>query len=319
VILVLIWWLPAAWMGGKDYIYRILFKQALRTYMEEGAHLHPEPFYFYFTRFPLEFLPWVVFLPAAFIFGLRKEFGKKKEFLFLSVWFIFIFLCFTLFKGKKDNYLFPLYPTAALMVGGLWDLGLPSTEGKKGFLPGLLLLTILFLVGLILFLSGVPQRFYPGLMDVHSLGVTMLCYVLGGTLLSLFFSIKEKKLAAFISLMAAFALLHLHITYILPPRLNPQRSAKVFSAKILKRMENGDELKTYRLKNSGLLYYTKMPYMESIQNKDRFVELFNSGKRVFVVIYPEALDQLRRETGLELVPIERGAVGHWDYVVISNH
>ena len=84
-------------------------------------------------------------------------------------------------------------------------------------------------------------------------------------------------------------------------------------------MEGGDELKTYRLKCNGLLYYTRMPYIESIQNKDRFVELFNSSKRVFVVIYPEAVDRLRRETGIELVPIEQGKVGSWEYVVVSNH
>ena len=319
VIVVLIWWLPAAWMGGKDYVNWILFKQVLGAFIKGGAHFHPEPFYFYFIRFPLEFLPWVVFLPTAIILGLRKECGKRKEFLFLSVWFTFIFLFFTLSKGKKANYLFPLYPAAALMIGGIWDLGLPSKEQKKGFLPGLLLLVSLLLVLLILLLSGIPQKFYPELMDYQLLGLTMLSYLLGGTLLSLFFFVKEKKLAAFMSLMAAFALVQLQICHFLPPRLNPQRSAKVFSAKILERMENGDELKTYRLKNSGLLYYTKMPYMESIQNKDRFVELFNSSKRVFVVIYPEVVDRLRRETGIELVPIEKGRVGHWDYVVVSNH
>ena len=319
VVLVLIWWLPAAWMGGKDYIYWLLFKQAVGTYMEGGTHFHPEPFYFYFIRFPLEFLPWIVFLPTAFIFGLRKEFGKRKEFLFLSVWFIFIFLFFTLSKGKKDNYLFPLYPAAALMVGGLWNLGLPSKQGRKGFLPGLLLLTSLLLVGLILFLSGIPRKFYPELMDYHWQVLSILTYLLVGGFLSLLFFVREKRGAAFISLMAAFALFQLQIFYLLPPRLNPQRSAKAFSAKILERMESGDELKTYRLKSNGLLYYTKMPHIESIQTKDRFVELFNSGKRVFVVIYPEVVDRLRRETGIELVPIEQGKVGHWDYVVVSNH
>ncbi len=319
VILVLVWWLPACWLGGKRYIYWLLFKQAVGTYMEGGTHFHPEPFYFYFLRFPLEFFPWIVFLPTAFIFGLRKEFGKRKEFLFLSVWFLFIFLFFTLSKGKKDNYLFPLYPAAALMVGGLWDLGLPSKEGKKGFLPGLLLLTSLLFAGLILFLSGIPQRFYAELMDYHWQVLSILSSLLAGGLLSLFLFVKGKRWTAFISLMAAFALFHLQIFYLLPPRLNPKRSAKAFSAKILERMESGDELKTYRLKSNGLLYYTKMPYIESIQNKDRFAEIFNSGKRVFVVIYPEVVDRLRRETGIELVPIERGKVGHWEYVVVSNH
>ncbi len=319
VILVLIWWLPAAWMGGKDYIYWLLFKQAVGTYMEGGTHFHPEPFYFYFIRFPLEFLPWIVFLPSAFVFGLRKRFGKRKEFLFLSVWFLFILLFFTLSKGKKDNYLFPLYPAAALMIGGFWDLGLPSKEEKKGFLPGLLLLDSLLLVGLILFSSGLPKRFFPELMDYDWQLLSILSCLLVGGLLSLLFFARGKRRAAFISLTAGFALFQLQIFYLLPPRLNPQRSAKAFAAKILERIESGDELKTYRLKSNGLLYYTKMPYIESIQNKDRFVELFNSGKRVFVVVYPEAVDRLRRETGIDLVPIEQGKVGHWDYVVLSNH
>ena len=156
-------------------------------------------------------------------------------------------------------------------------------------------------------------------MDYHWQVLSILTYLLVGGLLSLLFFVRERRGAAFISLMAAFALFQLQIFYLLPPRLNPQRSAKAFSAKILERMESGDELKTYRLKSNGLLYYTKMPYIESIQTKDRFVELFNSGKRVFVVIYPEVVDRLRRETGIELVPIEQGKVGHWGYVVVSNH
>ncbi len=318
VILVLLWWLPACWLGGKDYIYWLLFKQAVGTFVQGETHFHPEPFYFYFLRFPAEFFPWIVFLPAAFIFGLRKESGRRKEFLFLSVWFLFIFIFFTLSKGKKDNYLLPLYPAAALMVGSLWDLGLPSKEGKKGFLPGLLLLSSLFCVSLILFLLGVPQKLYPELIDYRWQALSMLAYLSAGCLLSLFFFVKEKRGVAFLSLMAAFALFHVQVFSFLPARLNPKRSAKAFSAKILERMKSGDELKTYRLKNNGLLYYTRMPYIESIQNKDRFVEIFNSSKRVFIVAYPEISDLLRKETGVEIIPIERGKVGHWEYVVVSN-
>ncbi len=318
VILILLWWLPAAWLGGKNYVYWTLFKQTAGRYLEGGVHFHPEPFYFYFLRFPLEFLPWIVFLPTAFVFGLRKESGKRKEFLFLSVWFVFIFLFFTLSKGKKDNYLFTIYPAAALMIGGLLDLGLLSKEVKKGFLPGLLLLVLLLLAGMILLLSAIPQKFYADLAVHQPLIFFVLSYLLAGTLLALILVLKGKMWSAFVSLAAAFTLLHLHISYVLPSRLNPQSSARVFSAKVMERMNSGDELKTYRLKNNGLLYYTKMTYIESIQNKERFVELFNSRNRVFVIIYPEVVDRLRRETGIPINPIEQGRIGHWEYVLVSN-
>ena len=318
VMVVLIWWIPACWVGGKDYIHWILFKQAVGTYLEGGRHFHAEPFYFYFIRFPVEFFPWIVFLPTALILGLRKEFGNRREFLFLSIWFFFIFLFFTLSKGKKDNYLLPLYPAAALMVGALWDHGLQSEEGRKGFLSGLLLLTLLFFGASVLFLSKIPQRSYPALMDYHSLGLSVLCYLLAGSFFSLVFFIKKRKWASFISLMTALALFHLHLCFLLP-QFDPQRSAKAFSEKILKRMEAGDELKTYSLKSNGLLYYTKKPYIESIQSKERFLEFFNSSQRVFVVIYPEVLSNLNKETGVGICHLEEMKVANWKYVLISNH
>jgi 4-amino-4-deoxy-L-arabinose transferase-like glycosyltransferase len=317
VMVVLIWWIPACWVGGKAYIHWILLKQAVGTYVEGGRHFHAEPVYFYFFRFPLEFFPWFVFLPTAFILGLRKKFGKRKEFLFLSIWFFFIFLFFTLSRGKKDNYLLPLYPAAGLMVGTLWDHGLQSGEGKKGFLSGLLLLTLLFFGASVLFLSRIPQRLYLALTDYYSVGGSILSYLWVGSFLSLLFFIKKKKWASFISLMTAFTFLHLHLFFLLP-KFDPQRSARAFSERILKRMEAGDELKTYSLKSNGLLYYTQKPYIESIQSKERFLEILNSTQRVFVVIYPEVLNRLQEETGVELCPLEQMTVANWKYVLISN-
>jgi 4-amino-4-deoxy-L-arabinose transferase-like glycosyltransferase len=318
-IIALIWWIPACWIGGRDYIHWLLFKQAVGTYIEGGVHFHPEPFYFYFVRFPAEFFPWIVFLPTAFILGLRKEFDKRKEFLFLSVWFFFLFLFFTLSIGKKDNYLLPLYPAAALMVGSLWDLGFQSEEGKKGFLSGLLLLTFLFLTGIVFLLSDIPQRLYSGIMAYRSLGLFILLYLVAGSFLSFLVFVKKKKRASFISLVIAFAFFYLHLSYSIPPKFNPQRSAKAFSERILKRMGPGDELKTCFLQSNGLIYYTQKVYIESIQSKDRFLEILNSPQRVYVVVYAEVLDILKKETGVELTPIDRGKVGHWNYVLISNH
>jgi len=317
VTIALIWWIPACWAGGRDYIRWTLFKQVVGTYVGGGRHFHEEPFYFYFIRFPAEFVPWVVFLPTAFVLGVRKKFAKREEFLFLSIWFIFIFLFFTLSKGKKDNYLLPLYPAAALMVGTVWDRGFESEDGKKGFLIGLFLLVFLFFAGSVLFLLNIPQRFYPALTDWTSTVVSILFYLLAGSLFSLLFFIKRKGWASFISLMIAFILFHLHVSFLLP-RFDPQKSARAFSERILKRMEPEDQLKTYSLKSNGLLYYTSKPYIESIQSKERFFEIFNSPRRVFVVIYPGALDHLKKETGVEFCPLEQVVVANWKYVLISN-
>jgi 4-amino-4-deoxy-L-arabinose transferase-like glycosyltransferase len=315
---VLIWWIPACWIGGKEYIHWILFKQVTGTYVEGGKHFHPEAFFFYLIRFPIEFLPWTVFLPTAFILGLKKGRDKRENVLFLLIWFSFIFLFFTFSKGKKDNYLLPLYPPAAIITGWLWDSGIRSEEGKKGFISGLIILGLLSFVPFVLFLSGVPQKLYPDVLSYRSLAIFVLSYLVLGSFLSLLFFIKKRPQVAFISLFITFSLVHLHITHSLPSKLNAQRSMKIFSERILKRMEPADEIKTYWFKSNGLLYYTQKPYIEEIDDTDRFIKVFHSSRRVFIVILAEMFDQLKKDAGIEVDPIERAQVGHWKYVLISN-
>ena len=317
-IIALIWWVPACWVGGKDYIHWLLYKQAVGTYVEGGTHFHPEPFYFYFVRFPAEFVPWIVFLPAAFIFGLRKGFAKRKEFVFLTVWFSFLFLFFTLSVGKKDNYLLPLYPAAAMMVGSLWNLGFDSEKGKKGFLSGLLLLAFLFFAGIVLLLSDIPQGLSPDIVSYRSLGFLVLGYLWAGSFLSFVFFAKKMKQAAFVTLLIVSVFFYLHLSYSIPPKVNPRRSAKAFSERILKRMEPGDELKTFSLESNGLIYYTKKVYIENIQTKDRFLKILSSPQRVYIVTYQDIFDFLKKETGIEINPIDCAKVAHWNYVLISN-
>jgi 4-amino-4-deoxy-L-arabinose transferase-like glycosyltransferase len=319
ITVVLIWLVPACWIGGESYTKTILFGQTLGRLAGGEKHFHVESFFFYFIRFPIEFFPWIVFLPTAFIFGFRKGKDKTKGFLFLSIWFIFIFLFFTLSRGKKDNYLLPLYPAAAMMVGVLWDSELQSLERRKGFVPGLSLLTFLFLVGFILFLSGIAQKSYPIPQIYRPLGISILPYLFIGSLLSLLFFMKEKRWASFLSLAVTFAIFHLHISFALPSKLNSQRSMKPFAERILKRMEPGDEIKTYWFKSNGLIYYTKKPYIEEIETPDRFIEVFRSPHRVFIVVLLEMSDKLKRDTGIGMDPIDQVKVGHWNYILISNH
>jgi 4-amino-4-deoxy-L-arabinose transferase-like glycosyltransferase len=315
---VLIWLIPACWIGGEVYRDKILFGQTIGRLIEGGRHFHAKPFFFYFIRFPLEFLPWTVFLPAALFFGLRNEKAKRKEFLFLFVWFVTVFLFFTLSKGKKDNYILPLYPAAALMVGVLWEFRLDSGMRDKKLLIPLIFLTSLFLTVFVGVLWRIPNRLYPGFGPYHSLGLFVSSYALVGSLLSTLFFIKKRGWASFVCLMTTFTFFHLHLSYTLPLRLNEQRSMKIFSEKILKRMDPQDELKVCLFRPTGLYYYTKRPFTEEIWNQGRFNKVFLSSDRVFMVVQKADLDQLKKDLRIEIYPIDRMKVWHWDLVLISN-
>ena len=266
----------------------------------------------------MEFMPWTLFIPAVFLTGLKRGIEKRKEFLFLVVWFIFVFLFFTLSKGKKDNYILPLYPAAAMMVGVLWDSQIRSREEGKGFIPGFLFIITLLLIGSILFLNGVPQRLYPALTAFHSTVLSVLLFLLVGSFLSLFFFYKKRRWASFICFVVTFTVFHLHLSYTLPSKFNAQRSMKAFSEKVLKRMEEGDELKMCFFRSPGLLYYTRKPLIEEIWEKGRFLEVLQLPQRVFIVIQKGDLDRIKRDLSFEGFPLEETRVGHWDLVLVSN-
>ena len=257
-------------------------------------------------------------MPTAFVFAFRREEGqRRKELLFLSVWFIFVFGFFSLIKGKKDNYILPLYPAAAILTGWLWDRLTLSHTREKGVIAGLLLLICPVLIAFALFFAGLPEKLYPVLTPYRSLVFCSLSYLLIGLAASLLCFVHGRKWVSFVCLAVTFAVLHLHISYFLPRELNARKSMKPFSERILTRMENGDELKFCFVRPPGLLYYTRKVFLEEIESKDRFLEVFRSPRRVFMVIGRRDLDKIQRDLGIEVKIIERVRI-YWDLVLISN-
>jgi 4-amino-4-deoxy-L-arabinose transferase-like glycosyltransferase len=85
---VLAWYLPAVLKGGKEYLNATLVHHSVDRFVKGSAHVRP--IYYYLFQFPPNFLPWIIFLPAAMVYGFsRVMMAKRKEFLFLMIWFIF--------------------------------------------------------------------------------------------------------------------------------------------------------------------------------------------------------------------------------------
>jgi len=98
--IVLSWYVPAVFLGGRDYLQETLFKHTVDAYAKGWTHVRP--MYYYLVNFPVDFLPWFLFLPAALVYGyrsFRKGNEKREEFLFLFIWFAAIFLFFSFSKG----------------------------------------------------------------------------------------------------------------------------------------------------------------------------------------------------------------------------
>jgi 4-amino-4-deoxy-L-arabinose transferase-like glycosyltransferase len=116
-------------MGGEAYTQNILFKQTIGRTVESFAH--KEPFYYYFIGFPVDFLPWTFFVPAAALYFWKYR-SRNKETLLPLVWFAFTFGMFTLVSGKRNLYLLPLYPAAAMLMAKFFSDCIRSDEVFAG-------------------------------------------------------------------------------------------------------------------------------------------------------------------------------------------
>ncbi|MBI5367812.1 MAG: hypothetical protein HZA54_12305, partial [Planctomycetes bacterium] len=129
----------------------LLFGQLKRRFSESGGHDRAAGYYF--LHFPWGFWPWILFLPSLAVFLARgwldrsvprfaeriagdhtaeEAMGRVQErrtsWLFLAAWFGTSFLFFTLLPSKRELYLLPAYPAAALAVGAFlsWAFDRPD-------------------------------------------------------------------------------------------------------------------------------------------------------------------------------------------------
>lgn len=313
--LIMTWVLPAVGIAGRTYGTQNVLHQTVGRFAEGWSH--PQPFYFYFITFPLGFLPWVIFLPWVFGHGFSQMSAEnRKKFLFLFVWFAFIFLFFSLSKGKKENYLLPLYPPAAILVGGWLSSCWDSREERKLWIP-MGLVTLLFLTVWLIILFR-PSKGFPQEIETYlPFGVWPLFTISLGAILSLIFLLRRWSRLSLFCLITGLIIAQLQLMAVVPSRMNKERSLKSFSHQILLRMGPEDQLMIWKFQSTGLLYYTERP-VEQIKSVERFLQIFRSSNRVFMVAEREDFTQLKERVDVPIYPVEKARVGHRELLLVSN-
>jgi 4-amino-4-deoxy-L-arabinose transferase-like glycosyltransferase len=137
--IVAIWFIPYKLNVPEIASDDTLWDQTLVRYFVGLSH--KEPFWYYFVDLPENLIPWTLFaLLAAHRAWKGSEPMAREPFRFLSVWFLFTFLFFTVSPGKRDLYLLPCIPAVAIFCAWYFDrMAVASFEEQRGFfgLPGL--------------------------------------------------------------------------------------------------------------------------------------------------------------------------------------
>jgi 4-amino-4-deoxy-L-arabinose transferase-like glycosyltransferase len=348
MVIVLSWYLPAVLKGGQNFLNETLLHHTIDRFAKGSSHIRP--IYYYFTNFPVDFLPWFLFLPGAIAYGLtkRKE-GISKNFLFLLVWFIVIFLFFSVSKGKREVYLLPLYPAVSLMVGRFWDDYISGTSRLSIreiwiTLPVYLSIILFFLMGMFLYLAPAIANFSvgpstPQLLKIIIIGagsgekylsyvphwsVIPFIFLLVGSSILLFLAhgLRYKSLV-FVLFMATMGIGFFYTTRVIFPLVNPYKSARFISQKIVQTIKPGEKLVKYGDIGSAVTaqfnFYTGIVPIFEIENEKEIIDLFHSKEKVFCLVEYDDYERLTRKyTDLPLNLIIRRGVGGRDMVFVSN-
>jgi len=318
IAVVMAWYLPAISKGGEAYLNETLFHQTIDRYAKGTRHIRP--IYYYLYNFPLDFLPWTFFLPAAIAYGYSREgIKKRKEFYFLLVWSIVTFVFFSLSKGKRGIYLLPLFPATSLMVGKLWDdfIFTPMEQFRHEWISfglyGLMGLTLIAGAVVPWVISMKFSSYLP-----YSLPIAFL--MVGGSL-TLFVLNRFRMYAAIffllIGMMAGGFFYTLRVVF---PLVNPYKSARFVSQEITSRIQPNEKLALYGgFVTAPYNYYTGIVPILELEGEENLVHFLRSPERVFCILKFRDFSKFQAIVGKPRVQlITRRKVGDDDIVLISN-
>ncbi len=108
-------WLGVAWRQGApaEYFEVMLGKKSFARVVQDH---HAQAFYYYIPHFLAEFMPWTIFLPAAWQ-GLGPGPQRRR----LATWVLTVIVLFSLSVGKRNLYILTAWPGAAMFIAAGWD------------------------------------------------------------------------------------------------------------------------------------------------------------------------------------------------------
>ncbi len=271
------WYAAALAQAGFAFFHKqIVLENVLRFLPSEGGPSRHHALWFYFPMLAVGMLPWSIALPQALVRAShdREPSGVPSLASYCVTWILVVFVVCTLASGKRTNYLLPLYPAAALLVGRR----LAEVLGDSPASDRLLRAVGLAAAGVMLVLALLLAAWHAGLepwnlvlrwlhpqdrvlvprmaarVGTPGFGAIVVAAALGLALLAA--SLRRAWQAAAGILGSGLVLLVLTLCRVLPDLQADIKSFAPFSAEVAQRI--GDRpLRFFRAPDLAVLYYLR--------------------------------------------------------------
>jgi 4-amino-4-deoxy-L-arabinose transferase-like glycosyltransferase len=229
-----------------------------------------------------------------------------------------VFGFFTFSKGKRELYLLPLYPAAAIVTGKLWTDYFAGQENS--FVKRYMNISLFILVCSMLIAGIVPffiQAKFSKLLEsaphVSFIPITVFFFMTA----LLLFLFRRRKIAYFTLIVILMIGGMVYAVGSIMPTLNPLKSAKPISREIISLMKPGDELVIYKKEPSAFNFYTGIYPIKEVKTQEDLIRLFTSEKRIFCLIEKDDFGKARGSLP-EAYSLREADIGHREFLLVSN-
>jgi 4-amino-4-deoxy-L-arabinose transferase-like glycosyltransferase len=332
------WYVLATWQSGEAFLHRQIVNENLLT--AAGVKGHYQPAYYFIPIFFLNMAPWSFFFPALAVFLYQERRRLAEHGLrYLLVWFVTVFIFFSVALGKRGIYILPLYPAAALLFGAWWVRLEKHEAGCLGFVRLMGYLVAVFY--LLVLAAGVTGFLAQGSLDsylLHFAGKRRNQTQIINSVLY-FFSKPESRtwlwtgfalssiaalllisalwkatwntvLVSLACLTAATALLFQSIYY---QAVAEQHTLKPFMERVREEADVNTPLLFYRSFDFGALFYARRHIPVYPENAESLTPPF------FLLMWEEEWERLRRADDVEMLDKSEGTgpVGKHHMVLVK--
>ena len=326
LVIVALWLVPACITGGNEYTQNILVKQTVGRAID--SYSHKQPFYYYLVNFPADFNPWTIFIPSAIIlFWRKKKQGGTLNLTFPLVWFAGTFIFFSLVSGKRNLYLLPLYPAAALLMARFWYDVIEAAKEQPAKLitiPFYILFGALALgslgFGAVLALGDKTSLMSKFEIDLSNVPLyPMIILFLAGGVTGLVLLLKKARPVFSFALVAVIMLAGFLFSVVsFFPAINTFKSGKPFCERIAKIVKPADKLVTFRFHPESFNYFMKRSPIPVIDEYKDLKALLVSPEKVYCLIHANYNEYASDEDKNLVTVLDKSQIGHREYYLLVN-
>ena len=275
---------------GMDFIYEFIGFHNISRF---AAPLHPKRvhWWFYLPVIILGLFPWTGVLLKSIKDAFAKSVGKESaKLLFLQVWWIFVFIFFSIAKTKQVSYMLVLLPALSMIIG--WNIErMTYDNGKiqKGWLIGSAVMYLLMGIGWIVGGRQLPEA----ATGAMALGVITL--VLGAAVLLALKKYSNVEMAAW--LHVATGLVTMVIAFgVLMPQLQDRFSVKTIAQTYVAAEKDASRaLYIDKFLRPGFMLYTDIPGIEADTNSETSLEAVKQDARPKYIVMREFMYNKMKE------------------------